>query len=98
MAVIRQGSKSPYAGKVMTTRGPRDPDKRLCMQCGEMKPDGLFTINGYGQAVCPDCAGPKHARVLDAFAHKTDCDDGVCTCVDREPEDGRLEDAELPDA
>lgn len=92
MAVIKQGGKNPYAGKVMTTRGPRDPDKRLCMACGELKADGLFTINGYGQAVCPDCASPKQARPL-----RADCEDGVCTCVDREPEDGRLEDAELPE-
>jgi hypothetical protein len=68
------------------------------MGCGEMKPDGLFTIDGNGKAVCPDCAGPKHRGALGAVAHRTDCEDGLCGCVNREPEDGKLEDAELPDA
>lgn len=97
MAVIKQGGTNPLAGKVMTTRGPRDPDLRLCYGCGQKKPDGLFTINGYGQVVCPECAGPKHKGALDAVVHRAACEDGLCPCIDREPEDGKLEDAERPD-
>lgn len=99
MAVIRQGGSNPNAGKVMTTRGPRDPDKRLCYGCGQLKADGLFTINGNGKVVCPECAGPKHARALDAVCHRADCEDGLCSsCVEREAEDADLDGESAPDA
>lgn len=97
MAVLKQGGHNPFAGKVMTTTGPKDPDKRLCYGCGLKKPDGLFTMNANGQYVCPDCAGSRSRAALLSVIHRTSCEDGLCGCVEREPEDGKLEDAELPD-
>ena len=64
MAISRQGGGDPLGGKLMTTMGPRDPDKRLCYQCGQKKSDDLFTVNANGQAVCPECAGTKGKGVL----------------------------------
>lgn len=64
MAIIRQGGGNPHSGKVMTTMGLKDMDKRLCYQCGEKKPDDLFTVNANGQVVCPQCAGTKGEGVL----------------------------------
>ena len=90
MAVIRQGG-NPLRGKMMTTTGPKDFSRRG-MKCGEKKDDAIFTINANGQAVCGDCMSPKDRRVI-----RADCEDGVCTCIDREPDDGRLEDASNPD-
>ena len=73
MAIIKQGGGDPYKGKVMTTMGYREPRPPLCLVCGERK-DGLYTVNGYGQQVCPDCAGEKHRVVL------TGCDGENCAC------------------
>ena len=73
MAIVKQGGSDPYAGKVMTTMGLRDRRGMLCMVCGERK-DGNFTVNGYGQPVCPDCASPKDRIVL------TGCDPETCAC------------------
>jgi len=91
MAVIRQGGSNPNAGKMTTSTGIKEYSRR-CMSCGLIKDDDIFTVNANGKAVCSDCATPANRR-----AFKTDCDDGVCTCADREPEDGRLEDASDPD-
>jgi hypothetical protein len=73
MAVVKQGGSNPYAGKVMTTMGYREPRPMLCKVCGERK-DGLFTVNGNGQEMCSDCAGPKNRLVL------TGCEDQDCAC------------------
>lgn len=75
MAIVKQGGSNPYHGKVMTTMGYRDPRAPLCMQCGEYKNGQLYTVNGYGQAICADCAGPKNAPVL-----KGHCDPDDCAC------------------
>jgi len=96
MGVIKQGGSNPYAGKVMTTRGPKEPGKRLCYVCGQMKPDGLFTVNANGKIACPDCAGSSRGALRGAI-HRTDCEDGLCGCVEREPEDGKLDEPTLPD-
>ena len=55
-----------HNGRTMTSRGPRPVRDLLCYVCGERKP-GVFTINGQGQQVCPDCSGPSSKKVLDAF-------------------------------
>lgn len=73
MAIIKQGGSNPNAGKVTTTMGLRERRPPLCMSCGQRNP-GIYTINGYGQQVCPDCAGEKHRLVL------TDCDPLTCAC------------------
>lgn len=97
MAVLKQGGGNPYAGKVMTTNGPKDPDKRQCQACGLAKTDELFTIDANGKAVCPACAGSNARRALLGVAHRTDCEDGLCGCIDREPEDGKLDEPVLAD-
>lgn len=73
MAIKRVGGSDPYKGQVMTTMGYREARPPLCMACGQRK-DGIYTINGNGQVVCPDCAGEKHRIVL------TGCDDSSCAC------------------
>ena len=86
MPVIKQGGSNPHAGKVMTTRGFRDLSTRLCYQCGQYKPDDLFTINANGQAVCPDCAGPKSIGVLRQECSDPDtCACGKVTLDERDP-------------
>ena len=74
MAIIKIGGSKPNAGKVLTTMGYREPRPPLCMKCGQRKPGGLYTVNGNGQTVCPDCAGEKHRVVL------TGCEDVECAC------------------
>lgn len=73
MPIVRQGGSNPYAGKVMTTQGYREARPPLCMVCGQRK-DGIYTINGNGQQVCPDCASPKDRKALQG-----DCGD-ECDC------------------
>lgn len=97
MSVIKQGGSNPYAGKVMTTRGPQE-FRRRCMGCGEYREDGLFTVRDDGKAVGPCCAGSKQFSVLDGVVHRTACEDGLCECVNREPEDAKTDDATVPDA
>lgn len=63
MAVKVVGGSNPRSGEVMTTMGYRGRRAPQCMGCGERK-DGLYTMNGNGQFVCPDCAGVKHLAVL----------------------------------
>jgi hypothetical protein len=63
MAVIKQGGSNPHEGQVMTTMGYRAPRPPICRVCGERR-EGLYTINGYGQEVCPVCAGEKNADAL----------------------------------
>lgn len=74
MAVIKQGGSNPYAGKVMTTMGYKEPRPMLCYVCGQRK-DGNFTVNANGQPMCPDCAGPKNAGALTGT-----CDPENCAC------------------
>lgn len=64
---------NPQAGRVMTTQGYRERRPPRCMKCGERKDDGLYTVNPNGQAVCPDCAGAKHAAVLKGTSCGPDC-------------------------
>ena len=85
MSVINQGPK------VMTTTGPKD-FRRRCMRCGEYREDGLFTLDANGKAVGRCCATPLQAAVL-----RTDCEDGLCTCENKEPEDGKLDEPVLAD-
>jgi len=80
MSVIRQGGSNPYQGKVMTSMGMREARPPLCMKCGERK-DGIYTINGNGQQVCPDCAGPKHREALTGV-----CDPENCACGNADAE------------
>lgn len=77
MAVIKQGGSNPYKGKVMTTMGYREARAPLCMACGERK-DGIYTRNGYGQEVCPDCASPNDREVLVGK-----CDPENCACGEK---------------
>lgn len=83
MAVIKQGGSNPYQGKVMTTMGYREPRPPLCMKCGGRKP-GLYTVDGNGQQVCPDCASPADREILVGK-----CDPDKCACgekTDGEPD------------
>lgn len=73
MAIRKEGGSNPYAGQVMTTMGYRAPRPPLCMKCGQRK-DGIYTINGNGQQVCPDCASPSDREVLTGVC----CEDGPC--------------------
>lgn len=74
MAIVKQGGSNPYAGKVMTSMGYRDPRPPMCMQCGQRK-DGLYTVNANGKEVCPDCASPRDRELL-----KGTCDPENCAC------------------
>ena len=74
MAIIKQGGGNPYAGKVMTTLGYREPRPMLCFVCKERK-DGVFTVDGNNNPMCSDCAGPKHAPALTGV-----CCEGDCAC------------------
>lgn len=78
MAIIKQGGGNPHKGQVMTSMGLRAPRPPLCMACGQRKEDQLYTINVYGQEVCADCAGPKHAAAL-----RGACDPDNCACGKR---------------
>lgn len=76
MAILKQGGSNPYAGKVNTSMGMREPRPPLCMVCGERREGQIYTVNANGQTSCATCAGPKHAKTLL----------GVCDPVD-EPTD-----------
>lgn len=82
MAIVKQGGSNPYEGKVMTSMGYRDSRPPRCMVCGEFK-DGLYTRNGYGQDVCPDCASPKDRELLTGS-----CDPESCACGKAEADGG----------
>lgn len=87
MAVLKQTGPDPFAGKTLTSRGYRDnSERRLCYECGEYKRDDLFAVSANGKPICSDCASPRNRRALLGVACRADCEDGVCTCPDREPE------------
>lgn len=74
MALVKQGARDPYAGKVMTTMGYQEQRDPLCYVCGQRK-KGLFTVNPNGKPVCSDCAGTSGVGVLEPAVSEPD-DDG----------------------
>jgi len=58
----------------MTTMGYREARPPVCEKCGERK-DGMYTQNGNGQWICPDCASPQDRDIL-----RGTCDPETCAC------------------
>jgi hypothetical protein len=72
-----------------TSTGIKDYVQK-CQNCGRVNEDDILVVSANGKAVCSDCSSSSGRKII-----RADCEDGVCTCVDREPEDGRLEDASV---
>ena len=67
MAIIKiggvNGPNAPHKGEGMTTMGYRAPRPPLCEVCGGHN-EGIYTINGNGQQIGPECQSPRDREAL----------------------------------